>query len=676
MQISQVIIENLGPFRGRHTFDVAPNTAPGERKPVILISGHNGAGKTTFLDAVRLCLHGQRALGLTSRQDYAADIRSRMHERPNGDVARFASVTLTIEHVEAGSPRLYVVERRWERDDRGNIAEHLKLLQDGEALDELYEDQYETFLNELVPVGLAEFFFFDGERIQRLARDDHGEELANSIRELLGLDLVAKLQSDLGYLLRNNGTSPKSRRLANDYQAAEAALGDIDTQITTLTAEQDLLEEQALGIERDIVAEETQLAAEGGEFASKRIQLIEERATWEVKLGAARTELADIAAGLLPFALAPKLSKALEQQLRAEAEALQDAAAAGQLEKRLDGIVTQFRDPTFWKQELGPRGSASTADRLATAAIRVVSAALAKAAPRKASPMVHDVSEGERSELLATLAEAQAELSERTNRASRAAEGAARKIQSINHSVDRTPSDEILAPILDRLREKQADLTAVRSHQAVLTDRVERLARDRERATNTLTRVGDQAETAGKRSKALASAASARSALLAFEQELSVRRVRRLNDEVTACFKTLSRKEDYCSAITFDPVSFATTFIGRDGVRIPKSRLSAGEKQIFAISVLWGLGRVAGREIPVIIDTPLARLDQEHRSRIVEHYFPHASHQVIILATDSEIDEAAFAAIEDSVAVRYDLQFDTEEGATTAVPGFFEMVRA
>ena len=58
--------------------------------------------------------------------------------------------------------------------------------------------------------------------------------------------------------------------------------------------------------------------------------------------------------------------------------------------------------------------------------------------------------------------------------------------------------------------------------------------------------------------------------------------------------------------------------------------------------MLWALGRTSGRPLPVIIDTPLARLDSDHRRLLVENYFPQASHQVILLSTDTEVDQLYF----------------------------------
>jgi DNA sulfur modification protein DndD len=92
---------------------------------------------------------------------------------------------------------------------------------------------------------------------------------------------------------------------------------------------------------------------------------------------------------------------------------------------------------------------------------------------------------------------------------------------------------------------------------------------------------------------------------------------------------------------------------------------------VYAISMLWALGKTSRRPLPIIIDTPLARLDKDHRSLLAEHYFPHASQQVLILSTDTEVDEEYFDQLAPSVSKAYLLDFDSREGCTTASPGYF-----
>jgi DNA sulfur modification protein DndD len=107
------------------------------------------------------------------------------------------------------------------------------------------------------------------------------------------------------------------------------------------------------------------------------------------------------------------------------------------------------------------------------------------------------------------------------------------------------------------------------------------------------------------------------------------------------------------------------------GQVLARQRLSEGEKQIFAIFLLWGLARASARPLPAVIDTPMARLDAAHRRHLVERYFPTASHQVVILSTDTEVDRQAYQALQPAIARAYHLSYDDRGKATVGEEGYF-----
>ena len=122
--------------------------------------------------------------------------------------------------------------------------------------------------------------------------------------------------------------------------------------------------------------------------------------------------------------------------------------------------------------------------------------------------------------------------------------------------------------------------------------------------------------------------------------------------------------------LRIDPVTFEVTLYGKGGVPVPKDSLSAGEKQIYAISLLWALSKISGRPLPLIIDTPLGRLDRTHRQFLIERYFPVAAHQVIILSTDTEIDQNYFELLKPFVSHSVHLRSNVG-GWTEAAAGYF-----
>ncbi|EFA74122.1 conserved hypothetical protein [Raphidiopsis brookii D9] len=158
-----------------------------------------------------------------------------------------------------------------------------------------------------------------------------------------------------------------------------------------------------------------------------------------------------------------------------------------------------------------------------------------------------------------------------------------------------------------------------------------------------------------------------------FKEKLTLRKLNKLEEEVKNCFLYLLHKSDLVYRVGIDSKSFQLSLYDLHGKLVPKHRLSAGEKQLLAIAFLWGLAKVSGKQLPVAIDTPLGRLDSSHRNNLLERYFPTASHQVILLSTDTEIARKEIAILREhqAIAREYVLEYDSGKRETSIKEGYF-----
>lgn len=99
--------------------------------------------------------------------------------------------------------------------------------------------------------------------------------------------------------------------------------------------------------------------------------------------------------------------------------------------------------------------------------------------------------------------------------------------------------------------------------------------------------------------------------------------------------------------------------------------LSSGEKQIYILCLYWALIKSSGIKIPFIIDTPYGRIDSEHRRAMTTKYMPSISDQVIILSTNTEIEEGLYEDIQEHLAKEYVLEYITEKRCTRVSKGYF-----
>ena len=158
-----------------------------------------------------------------------------------------------------------------------------------------------------------------------------------------------------------------------------------------------------------------------------------------------------------------------------------------------------------------------------------------------------------------------------------------------------------------------------------------------------------------------------------FREKLTLKKLNKLENEVTECFRYLLHKSDLVHRVAIETETYRLSLYDTQGILLPKQRLSAGEKQLLAIAFLWGLARVSGKNLPIAIDTPLGRLDSSHRTNLIERYFPCASHQVILLSTDTEIGKQEINTLrnQEAIAREYLIKYDSKEGHTTVKPGYF-----
>ena len=223
MLFERLSLTDIGTYGGLQEFALTPRVLYGSRRPVILFGGLNGAGKTTFLTAVRVVLYGRQALesGTTQKQ-YAQFLQELIHRPKHSLVSpKSASIVLEFVHARFGEKSRYKVVRSWKTRGNDSVEEKLSIFRSNEESAFQLDDQAQAFLTQLIPVGVSQFFFFDGEKISAMAKDDSDIVLADSIRRLLRLDLAERLDSDLSVYLRQlraNRVDAKAKEDINRLQ--------------------------------------------------------------------------------------------------------------------------------------------------------------------------------------------------------------------------------------------------------------------------------------------------------------------------------------------------------------------------------------------------------------------------------------------------------------------------
>lgn len=650
MIIDQIAICDFRSYAGLHEIPLTPRIRYGAERPVVLFGGLNGTGKTTILLAVKLALYGRQGLGLgTSKSEYEKFIGSCIHTpqaalvKPNS-----AYVALDFTYGKLGKKTSYRIRRDWYLSG-SKFEETLRLYEDGIELKSLRGDECQGFLNELIPVGVSELFFFDGEKIAELAEDDTGGALGDAIRRLLGLDLVDRLRTDLRVYALKYGKEGSTEAVREEIENLEADLGaykkEIEERGQRLRETQDELSRKEA--ERDRA--EIRLTELGGEWGQSREGRKARARELSISHKRLQIELRTAVAGVFPLALA---SPVLQSSLEDTASILE----ALQVETTNDAL------------KIFANAVSKEADVDAASINRILSRHLRPTV--QTQPLI-DVSLRELAELEHTMSIAAPSAKKRISEISASLSKVSTELDDITLQINRAPDEETLKAELDTYTTLSDEVATITSEFNLQQRELKLVYQQAIECARALRKANERSMDQKELEAPLAYAAKARSLLKEFGQINAERKVKQLELEFTEAFRRLARKEDIAITAKIDPIKFTVSLIDSDGRSINKSLLSAGEKQIYAIAMLEALARTSGRRLPVIIDTPLGRLDSKHRANLVEHYFPRASHQVVLLSTDTEVDEPFYRALSPQTSHAFEIVFDEQEKSSFLREGYF-----
>ncbi|OXM65313.1 DNA sulfur modification protein DndD [Amycolatopsis vastitatis] len=657
MILDELVLHNVGVFRGRHQFTLTP---PNPRQPIVVIGALNGGGKTTVLDSLHLALFGSLARTAGRRgSSYQAYLRRLIHHGvPDSEGA---AIELAFHVYQEGERRNYRVTRSW-ASSGSNVRERLDVLVDG-RLDRALTDRWAEQVEAFVPRGVAELFFFDGEKIETLAELDNARDmLKTAIGALLGLDLVDRLATDLAVIERNKRTKLAPPAAHKQLEEANQRVRDARTVATTAKQEAARSRTIAERAEHKLRQLEDQLRLEGSDLLDRQRTLEDEQRRLAKALQASDTRLLDLANGAAPLQLVHKQLADVLDVAERELAADEQGQVAEVLARRDEDIIGHLRARRVKKQtvdDLEAFLAQERQERLALAGIEPVIELSAEDTSRLRSLLDHDL------DLLAE--QVVAAIEER--------DSLTRQLDDVVHTLAAVPDSRAVEKLAAQREEALSTWTAARS-ASVQADgqvadadvRVIDAQREMERLLRSATEEVAENDDA---QRIIQHSERVRDTLAKLRVEATRRNLHRIETLVIEALQRLLRKERLVTELRINPESFTLELRGRTGNVILPQQLSAGERQLLAVSLLWGLAQASGRPLPVVIDTPLGRLDGVHRSHLMSRYFPQASHQVILLSTDQEIDREAWNELNPHVGHAYRLDFDADAGHTTAEPGYF-----
>jgi len=652
MIFQELVLENFGPYKGRQVFNLRPGK---EQQTIILFGGMNGGGKTTLMDAIRLALYGHRAPCSTrGNLSYAEFLKQCINRQ-----AQEAVVELVFQQTlnNEAQPTEFRIYRTW--SEQTSNRDTLRILTNGEVSPDLAQ-KWDERIEDLLPLGISRLFLFDGEQVGELAdQDTLPQSVTSAIRSLLGLELPDRLSADLDVL-----TSRKRKALATAQE--QAHLEVIEQRLEAQEQERRTIKKKMAAIQQKLEKSEENLRQAEERFLSEGGKIAGEKTQQETQLQQARNAadshsaaLREIAAGILPLALIQPLLKQAQAQAQQEVRYQQLDVARELLQERSRSLLEFIKSLDLETKQAKK--------------IQTFLAKQDKAIAQNTEETWLDADVDTLHRLTNTLEYALPHQLKLAEEQLEQLQSCQEEIETTERYLATAAAPEIYAKLAHQVRQAQTEvvqLKADRQHSQRLLDQADQVIT---RTKQELMSYGKLAIDRRNDEHTLGAIDKVQETLKVFKQKLKLRKLNQLETLVTECFLYLLHKSNLVHRVQIDTETFSLSLFDYEGQPVPKHRLSAGEKQLLAISLLWGLARASGRQLPVAIDTPLGRLDSSHRANLVDRYFPHASHQVLLLSTDTEISKAEVKRLRENGAIarEYLLKHDSTKHQTQVKPGYF-----
>ena len=657
MILDDITLLNFGLYAGRQTITLTP---PAPDKPVILFGGLNGVGKTTLLDALQLCLFGPHAkISIRGSLAYPEYLSRCIHK---GASKQEAAIEISFRQIVEGKEDHYRLHRSWLRTI-GGCKERLEILKNGRP-EPVLADNWASQVEEFLPTNIAHLFLFDGEQIESYAsQTDFSSLIGGAIHNLLGLDIVNQLEKDLRVYERRKRTEDKD-------DVAHAHLAALGTELRKLRRRTDVLKQDRAALRthqidrqnRNLLEIEERYRKLGGGLYDRKAEIERRLAAAEgfVRDGAAA--LRELATGLLPLFMVRGLLESTESRDRHEEECRRARELFEELERRDQATLRHLRSFSTDKSVIDALKKHFQQDRVRRQALGNKETVL---------NLLPEVRGDLRALLRGDLDDLLAATAYRLKRQQIAETDAVRA----RTEYENVPATDIIAETADERDAVKKKIAVLEEQYASIGREIEGLERDIVRKERSLAHLlaadGKNKGKRADRARILHHARNVRTTLGAFRQGIVEGHIRRIERLVLESYQQLLRKSSLVTRLSIDPARFSLTLFGRHGEVLRPERFSAGERQLLAIALVWGLAKASGRPLPTAIDTPLGRLDSGHRMHLIERYFPFASHQILLLSTDEEISREYLDRLRPWIGRSYHLVYDDEAEQTRIVPGYF-----
>lgn len=640
MIITRLTITNFRNYVGQNEIDLTI----GPDNNIILIGGQNGAGKTSMVDAIRLCLYGNKydgaPLSETKYQKYLQSVHSKGTTDP-------LSISLDITIDEENPPVKIKIKRQFiSKSDK--IIEELSLRK-GDSQVELIDSEYWSyFVEKIIPPSSSRFFFFDGEKVREIISSDSSNQfLSDAVDNLTGISKLKTLKNDL--------VEVRKRILSKTASSNSEIISSIKRTISDVESE---IEEKNNSLEcsNAFLTNYTNKCAELEEERSRLIGATsDKRERYQAKLNDANAIyedsnrfISDFCYNKLPFFLARNSIRRTIEQINDENSNIIYEYSISAIKDLIDGgeLSIHFSDPT-------------TSESVLDEVIDIFKSKI------RSKENIFDIPLSKVKQLENSLP-SESEINFFTERVYER-ENAVHEIDDCKKKISRL-SDNSLESLDSSILSLKTEIGVLKrqneideSQSKVLNHKLSALNSELAREERLIVLNDIDKETLKNIDLVLKNIEDKISILLENSKD-------NLENKINEIYHVLKNTKDMVKTIRITD-SFVIQLLDFNDNIIDTSFISEGEKGILMYSAIYGLHSISKSNFPLIVDSPLGRMDTKHVHNLAEKYYPSISAQIILLSHDRELVGESYDILKKNISKSYLIR-KTEKPKIIA--GYFE----
>lgn len=688
MKISKITFENFKPYYNPTEFDLSVNP----ERNIILIGGRNGQGKTSFLLGAVWCLYGQNIDKVDDvfkkeiKGSYPKFLKNALNWQAHADGKSSFTVKILFTDVE--------LSEGLKQDQLTTSVELVRSYNIDESIDgevfEIYIDGQKNglisdetdkvnFVNDyLIPIDIAKFVFFDAEKIADLASlgaKDQALIINQAFNQILGLSNYENLVVDLEEFEKELSKREAKGELMIQISSFESGINHNKAMIDNLQNELIEIDEELLENDKNL-REVIDLLYKRGDISLKTN--LEELKRRKERLGenleTVKTKFHE-ASELISFAIMAPLLQEANDHLSREIEIDKKSYQDDDLKEKTKELAERlFNKPPFPENDLEMEVKVFYYNKAKEILASIIKD---EEQEEESLPFKHEFDRSESLQVSKVL--------EITNSYSKDsfegvfseyirvvnefndASGELKKIETLNQ-------DEFIGDLQNQKGKLEQTRSSLEQTKGRKDNDILRLNEENKKNSellkNKIEKVAVSKQTE-KQKKVLGKYIKTLNQFIEIQKQ---QKKESLQQNLLIELRKLLNKPNLISEVEINILSNnlgleIKLYNDKKKETNPSTDLSKGEQQLYISALLKAILIESIYELPVFIDTPLGRLDQEHRDNILSNYYPELSEQVVILSTNTEIRLSDIPKIEKYIARTYRL--DNENNKTEISNNYF-----